>query len=84
MEIDVDRTYSFHLNDSAPSSMIMTKLDIPISLILDFDETCYNDYRCEAVSWTKVGYREKDGFKSDVLKCSHCKNLMLRHVVRDE
>ena len=85
MELDVNltRTYSFHKNDNMPSQPFMTKLSIPVSMLLDYDEACYNDPRCEAVSWTKVGYREKEGFRSDVLQCSHCKSLMLRHVVRE-
>jgi hypothetical protein len=89
--VPTDRVNSFHLNDGQPQT---TENDLGTEIEIEIDENakilndlldnyCYGDRRCEAATWRRVGFRSKDGIKSDVLKCLRCQKLMLRHVVRD-
>jgi hypothetical protein len=90
MELLVKRVKSFHWNDGVKNDNAETKLEIGLSpdmLMLISNgvaqDQCYNDIRCEAATWQRVGFRLKDGIKSDVLKCLRCQKFMLRHIVRE-
>jgi hypothetical protein len=89
MKFAVDKINSFHLNDGYQSNENDFEGEIEIDedrkILNDLlDDYCYNDRRCEAATWRKVGFRLQDNIKSDVLKCLRCQKLMLRHIVRSE